>query len=82
MSDDIGSAILTYITGELLEEKAELGPDGPLLDGVLDSFGLMSLVSFIEEHFDVVVDVDEVTKDNFHDVSAIAAFVTNKRLAA
>jgi acyl carrier protein len=82
VSEEIQEAILAYVREELLEEKVDLEPEAPLLEGTLDSFGLMSLVSFLEDRFDVAVDVDEVTRGNFASVSAVTAFVEGKRQAA
>lgn len=82
MSEEIESAISGFIKDELLEDGADLEPDGPLLEGLLDSFALMSLVSYIEDNFDVTIDVDEVTKGNFASLRAVAGFVASKRQAA
>jgi acyl carrier protein len=82
VSEEIESAISSFIKGDLLDDGVDLEPDGPLLEGLLDSFALMSLVSYIEDNFDVTIDVDEVTKGNFASVRAIAGFVANKRQAA
>ena len=71
-----------FLTTELLKGRDQLGLDDPLLDGTLDSFGLMSIVTFIEEHFQVAVGIEEVAPDNFSSVRAIAAFVGAKRAQA
>src|SRR5438093_755565 len=37
------------------DSSAALSDDTPLLSGVIDSLGLMQLISFIEEEFDVAI---------------------------
>lgn len=53
---------------------ADLGPDSKLLEsGLLDSLQLVELVGFVEERFGVVVDLDELTPQNFETARRIAA---------
>ena len=35
-------------------------------DHILDSFGIITLISEIEEHFDIEVDAAEMTPENFN----------------
>jgi acyl carrier protein len=59
--------------------KDELQPDDSLLDkGLLDSVGVLKLVVFIEQNFDVAVEDDEVVPENFQTVREIAAYVRRK----
>ena len=47
---EISDRIRTFISSELMFEdnSATLSDDTPLLGGVIDSLGLMQLISFIE----------------------------------
>ena len=38
-------------------------------DHILDSFGIITLISEIEEHFDIEVDAAEMTPENFTEAS-------------
>ena len=40
-------------------------------DHLLDSFGIITLISEIEEHFDIDVDAAEMTPENFNSVEAM-----------
>ena len=82
MSTDIQAELTTFLTTEVLEDVPELSPDQPLLTGLLDSFGLLALLNFIEEKFGVAIPHDEVVTDNFSSVNALAAFIGSKRTAA
>lgn len=82
MSDDVGAAIRTFIRDEVLEESPayELGPFDPLLAGMLDSFGLMQLLSFLSDRFDITIPNREVVRANFGTLDALVAYVERKRV--
>ena len=83
MSAAIEEEIRTFLITEVLEEGAgDLPPDQPLLTGLLDSFGLLALLNFLEERFGVAIPHDEVVTENFRSVQALAAFVEGKRVEA
>jgi acyl carrier protein len=77
---EISDRIRDFIATELLFEdsSASLSDDTPLLAGVIDSLGLMQLISFIEEEFDVAIDDSEVTASNFRTVADIERLVEQK----
>lgn len=79
MSADIQNDLTEFLTTEVLEDVPELAPDQPLLTGLLDSFGLLALLNFIEERFGVTIPHDEVVTDNFRSVGALAAFIESRR---
>lgn len=66
--DEIEKAITEYIEKEIIPGSAamELTPGQNLLtDGVIDSIGLQSLISFVETRFQIRVDEDQLSPDNF-----------------
>jgi acyl carrier protein len=77
---DIGSRVKGFIAEEIMFEDSasDLSDDTQLLGGVLDSLGLMQLVSYIEEEFDVTVEDSEVTVDNFRTVADIERLISQK----
>ena len=77
---DISERIKGFIISELMFEdsSATLSDDTPLLEGVIDSLGLMQMISFIEEEFDVAIDDAEVTASNFRTVADIERLVEQK----
>lgn len=82
MTDEIKDELIDFLKAEVLEESTELSPDQPLLQGLLDSFGLLALLNFIEEQYGVVVDHDQVVPSNFNSVAALATFIESKRTEA
>lgn len=84
MSKEMEQEITQFIVEEVLDEESgsTLSPDQPLLTGLLDSFGLMSVLAFIEEHYEVTIPNNEVVTENFRTVEVLAAFVATKQRAA
>lgn len=68
--------IRSFIAAEVLfDGSGELSDQTFLLNGAMDSLGLMQLVAFIEEEFGVEIDDAEVTVENFRTVQDIASLV-------
>jgi acyl carrier protein len=82
MTVEIRNELIEFLTTEVLEDTAELSADQPLLQGLLDSFGLLALLNFIEEQYGVMVEHDQVVTSNFNSVNALAAFIDSKRTEA
>ena len=49
-----------------------------LQEGIIDSFGVMELVEFVQSSFRMTVDQRDVTPDNFDSVRKLATFVRRK----
>jgi acyl carrier protein len=57
----------------------DLGDDASFLDeGIVDSTGVLELVTFVEETFDLEIDDDEIVPDNFDSVNSLAIFIERK----
>lgn len=74
--------IRTFITHELLHESlaTPLGDGDQLVEsGIIDSLGVMTLLSFLEEEFSIKIPDQELTPENFATLSTIIALVENQR---
>jgi acyl carrier protein len=49
-----------------------------LEEGIIDSFGIMALLEFVEQTFSIRIDGDELQPDNFRSIAAISALVERK----
>jgi acyl carrier protein len=49
-----------------------------LEEGVVDSTGVLELVMFVEETFDVTVEDDEIVPENFDSVAQLAEYIHRK----
>jgi acyl carrier protein len=62
-----------------LARKAGLGKDTALLEkGILDSLGILDVVSFLEAEFSMVVIDEELVPENFQTLGTLTAFVLKK----
>lgn len=80
--DKVKEAIRNHILAEYLpgESASNLKDDTPLrTSGVLDSMATLSLVTFVEDTFGVVIEAHETGIDNFDHIEDIAALVERKR---
>ena len=74
-TEDVTRRIREFINDELQFEDVEVADDTPLLDDLVDSVGLMELVTFIEQEFELTIDQAEIDQRNFETIGAIAAWV-------
>ena len=52
--------------------------DQLLEQGIIDSFGIMSLLGFLEEKFSVHIEGDDLTPENFSSIGTISALIERK----
>ena len=50
-----------------------------LMDGVVDSTGVLELVTFLENEFEIKVDDTELLPENLDSLEQVARFVAQKR---
>jgi acyl carrier protein len=63
----------------LLGRSESLGDDDSLLGNVIDSSGSIELVMFLQQHFGITIDDDELlVPGNFDSVKSIATYVSRK----
>ena len=74
--------IKRFIVENLLSGSAEasIEPNDPLVNsGIVDSMGILRLISFLEDHFDIEIGDGDVGDDNFGTLRRIAALVDHKK---
>ena len=85
MTSNVKQPIRDFIeTSFLFREGREKLADGEsLLDaGLIDSTGILELVSFLESEFGILVQDDEIVPENLDSVNQIAAYVESKHVAS
>ena len=85
MADETTTKIKTFIVEEFMPDVPveDLEDDYDLLTGgVVDSLGLLKVVAWLEDEFDIGVDDSELGPDSFRTVAAIKAYVDQARSAA
>jgi acyl carrier protein len=74
----IAIALKGFICDELAPDLdvAELDDDDSLLDsGILDSFGIMTLLAFIQQRFGVDIPAEDIEPENFETIATITRTV-------
>jgi len=62
-----------------LARRLQLKDSDALLEsGIVDSLGILDLVSFLEQQFSITVTDDELVPENFQTVERIVAFVETR----
>jgi acyl carrier protein len=63
----------------LFGDAGKLTDTTSLLDaGIIDSTGVLEIVSFIEEQFNITVNDDELLPENLDSIDAIAKYIEKK----
>lgn len=78
---EIEGKLREFVIEELQWDRGkQLDADYQLIQhGVVDSLGILSLVSFIEDEFGVQVQDEELVPEHFATISAITRLVTSKK---
>lgn len=68
-----------FIVQQFLSGNAsKLSVDGSLLGDVIDSMGVLDLVAYLQDHFGIIVEDDEVIPSNLDNVNNLVTYVERK----
>jgi acyl carrier protein len=77
---EVARRVRDFISSELmLDDSPELTDETPLLDDLIDSVGLMELVTFLEDEFQITIDHEDLDRNNWRSVTTIAQLVETLR---
>jgi acyl carrier protein len=80
---DIATVVRAYVQENLLYAAPSnfvLEEDDSLIErGVIDSMGVLEVLAFLEQTFDIAIDDNEVTTQNLGSLRSIARFVAAKK---
>ena len=63
----------------LFEEDENLKEDTSFLEnGIIDSTGILELVTFLEETFEITVEDEELIPENLDTISNVVQYIQNK----
>ncbi len=78
-SDYVGEVRSFVIANYLLGREDGFSSDDSFLEhGIIDSTGILELISHVEETYGIEVADDELNPDNFDSINRIAAYLTRK----
>lgn len=78
----IESALKKYILNECMYEEDEslLSDNDELLErGIIDSMKLMQLIQFMEEEFNVSINEEDLSRENFETISRLRELIVRKQ---
>ncbi len=74
---NIQDQLATYFRDDV---GAEVTPETPLLENnIIDSMGVTELVAFVVETFQVELDMDDLTLENFGTIADIKELIMSKK---
>jgi acyl carrier protein len=77
---DIEREIHDYLVRELAAERESFARDENLLvQGIIDSMGILNLASFLETRFGIKTNDDDLIPENFETIERLRTFVERKR---
>jgi len=75
--------IIAYIKTELHggDTTLDIDPEDDLLgSGLVESMGMMRLIQYVEEEFEVTVEPQDMTIENFMTVAAMVEFIDSRKV--
>ena len=79
---DVRTKIRDFIIDNFMMGRniKELGPSDSLLEmGIIDSTGILELVSFIEENYQIRVEDEELVPENLDSIDHLVNFIQKKK---
>ena len=79
MTRNIQEDLLAFITKNFMVEREEIDLSKSLIDeGIIDSFGLVEISTFMESAFSITVHDDDMIRENFGSVLKMVDFIGRK----
>ena len=79
---EVTSRVRAYITENFLYMRPNftIGDDDSLLgNGIIDSMGVIEVITFIQQEFEITIDDEDITEENLGTLAAIARYVVQKK---
>ena len=79
--ENIASELREFVTENFLfgQDIALADDDSFLEQGIIDSTGVLELVTFIESQYQITVDDTELVPDNLDSIERLVRFIQSKR---
>lgn len=77
LEEKVRASLTTFVTRSFNVPAAKIHMDKSLIDqGIIDSFGLIEIATFIEQEFNVTVKETDMTREAFGSMNKMARFVS------
>jgi acyl carrier protein len=80
--DKLQTEIKNFIIDNFLfgDQNHEIGLDDSFMEtGIIDSTGILELIEFVEESYEIKVNDNELVPENLDSLSNISTFIINKK---
>jgi acyl carrier protein len=75
---NIENTIHQFLTDRFPSLGPDLAPETSLSDGSIDSLGILEIVNFLDETFDIETTDEDFDEQNFESIQTLAQFVRSK----
>jgi len=75
--EDLFSDLKSFIEEIKEEDLSDLRSNSPLLEGLLDSFDLVQLITNIEDKFNIYLSTEDLKEENFYSIKTIMNLIQN-----
>jgi acyl carrier protein len=81
--DNVEQLVKEFIIREFAQDKPDVELNGQNLveAGIIDSLGILMLISYIEGQFGVNIQAEDVVMENFCSIEAIKELISQRRAA-
>jgi len=77
---ETANIIRTFLFDNYMIENDLDNDDSFLEEGIIDSTGILELIMFLEESFDIQVEDEEVIPENLDSVNKIDVYISRKQV--
>jgi acyl carrier protein len=81
--EQIRESLKKFILDNILfedDENAVKYDDSFMQKGIIDSTGILEIVNFIEDEYEISVDDDELVPENLDSINNLARFIERKKV--
>ena len=76
---DIKTKVKNYIIESTFDDVEKIKDDTLIFEeGILDSMGLLFLIEFLQEEFNLTTTDEELVVENFQSINSILSFIESK----
>jgi acyl carrier protein len=77
LEETVRASLLGFVTQSFNVAAAKIDMDKSLIDqGIIDSFGLVEIATFIEQEFRLVIKESDMTREAFGSMNKMARFIS------
>ena len=81
VKDDIIASIKTFIIDNFMfgNKSEEINPEDSFMEsGIIDSTGILELIEYVEETYEISIEDDELVPENLDSLNNISRFILSK----